>query len=131
MAWEYWQISERSFGISLGAAGAEFLSADWGTSRAKGFFLMLDFDHDHELIGASWAEWDKDAGGGRGVQPLFGFVSVVDVDDLTGRMPQHVWGANAMRQTPVTLNDRSNMDSGQGGLEQRGTPRAVGQHALE
>ena len=79
LAWEYWQIDETSFGFSLGAAGAEFLSADWGTARAKGFYLMLDFDHQHNLIGASWAKWDRDAGGGRGVQPLFGFVSVVDV----------------------------------------------------
>ena len=36
LAWEHWDVLETKVGFSLGAAGADFLSADWGRMRAKG-----------------------------------------------------------------------------------------------
>jgi len=132
MAWEYWHIREDSVGIRLGALGAEFLSADWGEMRVKGNFLLLSFDEQHRLSAAVRSEWDNYGGGGKGIQPLFGFVSVVDADDLTAPMPQHEWGLGLLqRRLPVALNRNSNPDMGQGGLQQRGTPGAAGQRALE
>ena len=131
MAWEYWYITEKSFGLSLGAGGADFLSVDWGTANASGDFLLLSFDRDHQLLTSDFKEWDGNAGGGRGVQPLFGFVEVVDVKDLLHSMPQHDWGAASLEPPPTTLNSQSRMDTGQNGIEQRGTTRSVGQHSLE
>jgi hypothetical protein len=62
---------------------------------------------------------------------MFGFVSVVDADDLTKPLPQHEWGGTLLQSLPRTLNINSNLDSGQNGLQQRGTPTAAGQHALQ
>ena len=131
LAWEHWDISETKLGFSLGFAGADVLSVDWGKARAKGEFLLLGFNHDHQLTDATFTEWDKDAGGGQAIQPLGGLVSVVDVDDLLNRMPQHRWGAASLDELPVTLNADNRPDMGQNGIEQRGTPTAVGQRSLE
>lgn len=131
MAWEYWYITEKTFGLSLGAGGTDFLSIDWGTANASGDFLLLSFDRDHQLLTSNFKEWDGNAGDGRGVQPLFGFVDVVDVNDLLGQMPQHDWGGASLEPLPTTLNNDNRMDTGQNGIEQRGTTRRVGQHSLE
>lgn len=131
LAWEYWAIDERSLGFSLGAGGADLLSVDWGKARARGLFLIVNFDHQHQLLGSAWKEWDSEVGGGRAVQPLFGIVSVVDVDDLIDDMPQHTWGATWLGRLPKTLNAVNAPESGQAGIEQRGTPRSIGQHSLE
>jgi hypothetical protein len=131
LAWEHWRIAEDTLGFSLGALGADFMTVDWGTARASGEFLLLTFDGEHRVSGGGYSGWDSEAGGGRSLQPLLGFVPIVDVDDLLERLPQHRWGAASLRSLPVTLNADSAVDTGQAGLEQRGTPKAVGQHSLE
>ena len=130
LAWEHWDIKERKVGFSLGFAGADLLSIDWGKARAKGEFLLLGFNHEHELTDASFTEWDNETGGGKAIQPLGSLVSVVDVDDLLESMPHHRWGASSLDSLPETLNAQSEPDTGQNGLEQRGTPTLVGQRSL-
>jgi hypothetical protein len=131
LAWEHWDIKERKLGFSLGFAGADLLSVDFGKARAKGEFLLLGFDHSHRLTDAAFEQWDNETGGGRAIQPLGSLVSVVDVDDLLEPLPQHRWGASSLDTLPETLNAQSRPDTGQNGLEQRGTPDAVGQRSLE
>ena len=71
-------------------------------------------------------------GGGQAIQPFFSFISVVDVEDLIGPMPQHDWGLLLLQaDLPAALNSGSNSDTGQEGLQQRATPKAVGQQSLE
>jgi len=130
LAWEHWNIREQSLGFSLGAMGADFLSADWGDMRVKGDFLLLTFNEHRLLTSATRSTWDNDGGGGQSIQPFFNFVSVVDADDLTESMPQHHWGSYLLQSLPGTLNESSSLDSGRGGLQQRGTPSAVGQQSL-
>ena len=131
LAWEHWHIREDSIGFRLGALGADFLSADWGDMRIKGEFLLLTFNKEHLLTSATRSQWDNHGGGGKAIQPLFGFVSVVDVEDLTEAMPQHRWGSSLLQRLPGTLNNNSSLDTGDNGLQQRGTPRAAGQQSLE
>jgi hypothetical protein len=131
LAYEYWHIVEDTVGFSLSAAGADLLSVDWGSARTRGEFLILGFNREHQLVDSTFEEWNRDAGGGQGIQPLASVVSVVDVDDLTKSMPQHRWGAFSLEELPVTLNANSHLDSGQNGLEQRGTPANIGQRSLE
>lgn len=131
LAWEHWHIRENELGVSLGALGADFMSADWGEMRAKGEFLLLTFDRDHLLTSATRSSWDNYGGGGSAIQPFFGFVSVVDSDDLLEPMPQHQWGISYLQRLPGTLNRHSSPDSGQSGLQQRGTPTAIGQQSLQ
>jgi hypothetical protein len=131
LAWEHWHIAENEVGVTLGALGAEFLSADWGEMRANGEFLLLTFDKDHRLTSATRSHWDNYGGGGEAIQPFVGFISVVDSDDLLGPLPQHAWGRAQLQRLPYTLNLNSSPDSGQHGLQQRGTPTAIGQESLQ
>jgi len=131
MAWEHWKVRENSFGISLGAAGADFMSADWGEIRAKGEFILMTFDREHMLTAAQHTTWDKRGGGGQAIQPFMGFVSVTDTDGLLDRRTQHRWGMSMTQRLPEALNRDSDPHSGQAGIEQRGTPTAVGQQSLE
>ena len=131
MAWEYWHIREDSVGISLGALGADFLTFDWGTMHAQGEFVLLTFDANHQLTAISRSTWDGPAGSGMAVQPFVSVISVLDSDDLRGPLPQHAWGAGLLQQLPRGLNRVSNTNEGRNGLQQRGTPAAVGQHTLD
>jgi hypothetical protein len=131
LAWEHWHIREDSIGFSLGALGADFMSADWGDMRVKGEFLLLTFDKQHLLTSSARSKWDNHGGGGKAIQPFFGFISVVDAEELTDVMPQHRWGSSLLQRLPGTLNTSSNLDTGQSGLQQRGTPTAAGQQSLE
>ncbi len=130
LAWEHWHIREDSIGVNLGMMGADFLSADWGEMRVKGDFLLVTFDRQHLLTSATRAQWDNYGGGGSAIQP-FGIVSVVDSGDLIGPLPQHEWGSSLLQSLPGTLNISSDPASGQSGLQQRGTPSAIGQQSLE
>jgi len=131
LAWEHWHVRETKVGFSLGAAGADFLSADWGRMHARGEFLLLTFDRDNLLTAAVRSDWDSDRGGGQAVQPFFSFVSVVDADDLVRRMDQHRWGMGLLQPAGQALNRDSSPYTGQAGIEQRGTPRGIGQQSLE
>lgn len=131
LAWEHWNIEEEKLGFSLGYAGADALSVDFGTSRVKGEFFLLGFNHGHQLVDSSFSQWDNYAGGGRSLQPLGGLLPIVDVDDLREHLPQHRWGATSLNSLPVSLNRDSQPDTGANGIEQRGTPTGLGQRSLE
>lgn len=131
LAWEHWHIRENELGVSLGALGADFLSADWGEMRIKGEFLLLTFNNDHRLTAATRSDWDSSGGGGQAIQPFLSFVSVVDTDDLREPLPQHHWGGAHLQRLPGALNWDSSLDTGQNGLQQRGTPTAIGQQSLQ
>jgi hypothetical protein len=131
LAWEHWHIREDSVGVSLGALGADFLSADWGEMRVRGEFLLMTFDRQHLMTSATHSDWDNYGGGGKAIQPFFGFISVVDAGDLTDPLPQHFWGSTLLqRRLATALNNGSNPDTGQNGIQQRGTPTAAGQQSL-
>jgi hypothetical protein len=49
---------------------------------------------------------------------------------LTILAPQHQWGMSLLKPLPKTLNAANDLDAGMYGLEQRGTPSAVGQRTL-
>ena len=93
--------------------------------------MLMYFNDNRELSGAAYGQWDSELGGGQSLQPLFGVIDVVDVDDLLKPMPQHWWGGNSLSPLPVTLNADSQLDMGQNGIQQRGTASSAGQHTLQ
>jgi hypothetical protein len=131
LAWEHWEIDERSLGLSLKAVGADLLSIDWGKAKTDGEFLVITFDSNHRVVDSQYSDWQTDVSGGQGIQALVSIVSVVDVDDLTVALPYHDWGGSMLAPLPVSLNRNQDLSSGSSGIEQRGTPTAVGQHSLE
>jgi hypothetical protein len=50
--------------------------------------------------------------------------------ERTASAPQHRWGRRLLNPLPDTLHAANAIDAGMHGLEQRGTPRAVGQRTL-
>jgi hypothetical protein len=46
-------------------------------------------------------------------------------------IPSLRWGMSMLNPPPKTLNAANDIDAGMYGLEQRGTPSAVGQRTLE
>jgi hypothetical protein len=131
LAWEFWQISEDTIGLSLGFLGADLASVDWGDAHMHGEFLLVTFDRQHLVTSTSFARWSSDAGGGQAIQPMLGFVSLVDVDDMLDNMPQHSWGAGLLEPLPEAINNESRPDMGQSGIQRRGTPTGTGQRSLE
>lgn len=130
LAWEHWRVREDTFGLSLGSIGLDFLSVDWGDAHAEGEFILALFDRRHRLAAAAFSTWDSDAGGGAALQPFVG-VSLVDVDELVARLPHHRWGASFLDRLPRALNAPYRPDTGQGGIQQRGSPAGAGQRSLE
>jgi len=131
LAWEFWQIREDTFGLSLGALGVDLLSADWGNAHMHGEFLLVTFNRQHQVTGSTFARWSNDAGGGQAIQPLVGLVSLVDVEDMVSYMPHHRWGAGLLEPLPEAINVHSRPDTGQSGIQRRGTPTGTGQQSLE
>jgi|TARA_R100000005_G_scaffold65943_1_gene34532 hypothetical protein len=131
LGWESWQVTENVLGFSLGALGVDFLSIDVGRASTRNEALLLTFSGQHRLVGGSWHGRDDSVGGGRSVQPLVGLVPVVDVDDITARLPHHDWGRGALEPLPIGLNRVQRPDMGQGGVAQRATPTGTGQQTLE
>lgn len=129
MAWESWRIRESKVGFSLGFIGVDILEVDWGDARIDGDFLVVTFDQGHSVRSAYRARRDDSVGGGAALQPLAGFVSVVDVDDLLLPLPAHRWGAGQLRPLPETLNNASRPGMGDSAIEQRGTPVGAGQRS--
>jgi hypothetical protein len=131
LAWEHWRIREDTIGLSLGAMGADLLSFDWGSAHMHGQFLVVTFDRHHKVTSSAFALWSTDAGGGQAIQPFLGLVTLVDVEDMVGNMPQHPWGRALMEPLPEAINSRSRPDTGQNGIQRRGTPSGTGQRSLE
>lgn len=130
MAWEYWRVRENSFGFNLGPLGIEFMSADWANVATVGEFLLLSFDHNDRLSAVSHDSWDHKVADGVSFQP-FGAIDLVATSDLIKGFEQHRFGAGLLKRLPEALNAGSDLDSGQHGLEQRGTPHTLGQRSLE
>jgi hypothetical protein len=77
-------------------------------------------------------EFDDELGKGGSVQPIFALVPLVDTRHLASpHRPLNRWGMHLLQDLPVTLNAHQNLDTGQAGLELRGTPSKVGQRTLE
>ncbi|MFN2327527.1 MAG: hypothetical protein ABR612_01285 [Chromatocurvus sp.] len=131
LGWEHWRISESAFGASLGVLGVDTLTFDWGDARVRGDFLLVSFNTDHVATSVSRATWDNDIGGGASVQPFAGVAPLVNVDDLLLPLPQHGWGGAALMPLPTAINNENRPGMGSNGLEQRGTPRGIGQRTLE
>lgn len=131
LGWEYWRISQRAVGVSLGLVGVNALSFDWGDARVRGDFLLVSFNAGHRVTAVSRAGWDNTIAGGSSVQPFVGVAPLVNVDDLLVPLPQHGWGAAALMALPTAVNNENRPGMGSNGLEQRGTPTGAGQRTLE
>jgi hypothetical protein len=131
MAWEAWRIRETSIGVRLGFVGADLLTIDWGNARIRGDYLLMVFDSQRQVSAAARLRRDDSLGKGAAIQPLYGFVSVVNVQDLLLPLPQNGWGASQLLPLPAVLNNPQSPGMGDTGIEQRGTPNGAGARSLQ
>jgi len=74
---------------------------------------------------------EENAGKGLSFQFIVKAEQVVDTKYLEKPYPQQTWGFSLLQPLSVGMNREQSLDSGDNGLEQRGTPTDIGQRALE
>jgi len=125
-------LVETQFGISLSTGDVSLLKAVAARGTAAHRLLVFIFDDEGRVQSARYAESQQDSGQGAALQLLFAVAGIVEDDDFSLSPPSHHWGLQLLQpDLPVALNRAQALDAGTGGLEQRGTPTAVGQKTLE
>jgi len=130
LAWEAVTVTETSAGLGLGVFGLNALQADWSNATASGDFLLVRVDQDGQVTEFSREDWQRIVGTGAGVQPIAAVAPLVDVDAYLTSLPQHEWGSALLLPIQQAQNMHSIPNISGAGIEQRGTPSAIGQKVL-
>ena len=127
--YEYLTIKERQFGINI--PGVEVLKLSLGWAHGDLDTLLLLFDQEGRLKSHRFQERQPDLGTGTTVQFFFAVAPTVDTRGNEADYEPNEWGMALLRSLPETLNSRQSLESGQNGMQRRGTPEKAGQHTLE
>jgi len=122
--YESGRLSSKSVGGSVYSLRAGY---SWSDAQfAIGAFV---FDAEGTLVGRAVERSEDGTGSGFAI----GTQKSKAAEQLLYTLPaaQHYWGRQMLRPIPRTLNQASNPDSGESGLERRGTTTKVGQRSLE
>lgn len=136
--YEHLVIHERQLGLSyredqlgFNLRWLELVKFSYGKGWADRQALVLTFDGAGTLQTEDFSAWREDLGTGASLQFFLEAGSVVDTDSVRHEPDVNRWGMLLLRTPPETLNTGQSLDSGQSGLELRGTTHAVGQRTLE
>lgn len=125
-------LTERQFGISLGTGEVSLFKAVVAREIADRQVLILTFDADGRTQAYSYREWSDVAAQGGALQFIFAVANVADEGDLNDPPPAHRWGGSLLEPDLARqLNRPHGLEAGHAGIEQKGTPTNIGQHALE
>jgi hypothetical protein len=89
------------------------------------------FDAESILTSYAFQDFTEKVGSGIGAGFVYSVVSLVDTSNLEEEPAVFQWGTSLFKSFPETLNVHHSLDSGQHGLELKGTTKNVGQHSLE
>ncbi len=129
--YEHLRVKERQFGISIPIRSLEWLKLSLGRARGDQDTLLLLFDHQGLLKSHRLEERELDLGAGTSVQIFFAVAPTVDTSGAEADYDTNKWGMALLRSPPEMLNSRQSLESGQNGMQRRGTPEKAGQHTLE
>ena len=125
-------LLERQLGLNLGAGEIVLLKAVAAREYAERRTLLLTFDAQGRKQSLNYHEWSDIAAQGAALQFVFIVASVADEGDLNDSPSSHRWGFGLLEaDLPRALNRRTSLESGESGVELKGTPTNIGQHALE
>lgn len=125
-------LTERQIGISLGTNDVSLFKAVLAREIADRQVLVLIFDADGKIRAHSYRQWSDIAAQGGALQVVFVVANVADEGDLNDPPPAHRWGGGLLEPDLARqLNRPNSLDAGHTGIEQKGTPTNIGQHALE
>ncbi|UCH46610.1 MAG: hypothetical protein JSU95_10825 [Betaproteobacteria bacterium] len=129
--YESFRIDERQLGLSPNVKFLRWFKLAYGTARVARETYTLVFDSNGLVKAFGNAREDQDAGKGLAFQFIVTVTQVVDTRYLDEWPGQHAWGVSMLQPLPVALNREQSLDSGEHGIEQRGTPTSSGQRTLE
>jgi hypothetical protein len=124
-------VRERQIGFYIPIHGLQwikFLIADATDNRQT---LVLMFGEDGVLRNRVLAEQATPMTRAYSFQPIVSVKQMVDTKYLEIAKDQMDWGFSLLDLVPTGLNRGASVDSGQSGLELRGSPNGCGQRSLE
>lgn len=125
-------LTEKQLGIDIDYEGIPVLKIVAGRGKVDGETAALLFDGGGTLVSRGRESWTRDLGKGQAVQLFISVMSVTSSGGYDDPPENNLWGAQLMMsRLPDALNRGSSLDTGQGGLERKGTPVGAGQHSLE
>jgi len=125
-------VNEKQLGISLSGKRVTLFKAVMARSIAERRLALALFDKSGALQAMQYEQRDDAAASGAALQFVFAVAGVVDDDDLSLPPATHEWGFGLLAaDLAVALNRRQSLRYGDNGVEQKATPLAIGQHALE
>lgn len=133
LAFLYEHITTREMQIGFNFRNVKYLN--WfkfasGKGVADRQVFLLIFDENGILRQQGFRGYHDNMGSGFAVQLFIAIASMVDSSYLDDAVGPNEWGMSLLMPLPQTLNIRQSLDTGTQGLEQGGTPVAVGQHTL-
>ena len=129
--YETLQIDELQFGLSADVDLFRWFKLSYGRAKVDREVHTFVFNKAGYVQAYGKKHIKDDAGKGISYQFIVKVAQVVDTQYLEKASPQRNWGFALLQPLPITLNREQSMDSGVSGLEQRGTPTAIGQRTLE
>lgn len=129
--YETLQIDELQFGLSADIDFFRWFKLAYGNAEVERDVHVFIFNKEGYVQAYGNKQIKDDAGKGISYQFIVKVAQVVDTKYLEQPFAQHNWGFSLLKPLPVGMNREQSLDSGAHGLEQRGTPTAVGQRTLE
>ena len=124
-------IIEKQIGFSSTKDVLSWFKFSFSDADVHQLVHIFTFDKRGYLRSHVGRKTHKDIGDGSSLQFIFTLEEMVDTQYLEKDPIQQDWGFHLFRPLPQTLNANQSLDSGARGLEQIGTPTAVGQRTLE
>jgi hypothetical protein len=125
-------LTERQIGLNLTANEIALFKAVVAREHADRRTLVMTFDAQGKTQSFNYREWSDIAAQGAALQFVFVVAGVADEGDLNDSPASHHWGFGLLEaDLPRSLNRQSSLESGESGVELKGTPTNIGQHVLE
>lgn len=130
--YEQVDLTEKQVGISLGVGDVSLFKLVVAREIADRQVLVITFDADGLTRSVGYREWSEVAATGAALQLIVVVAGVAGAGELTEPPPAHQWGFGLLEaDLPRLLNRGNSPETGNAGVEQKGTPTNAGQRTLE
>ena len=129
--YETLEINEQQFGISSSMDVIRWFKLAYGKAKVSREVRTVIFNKEGYVQAYGKKQLNEDVGSGMSFQFIVKVTQIVDTSYLEKPSTPNAWGFSLLKPLPVGLNRVQSLDSGEHGLEQRGTPTEIGQRTLE
>mgnify|MGYP001825126009 FL=1 len=129
--YEALSIDEHQLGLSTDMDLIRWFKLAYGKATVKRDVHTFIFNNEGYVQAYGDRRLQENVGKGLSLQFIVKVAPTVDTKYLEKPYPQNNWGFSLLQPLSMGLNRKQSLDSGNYGLEQRGTPTEVGQRTLE